>query len=164
MKVGVLSDTHISIKSRYLPGEIFTIFKGADLIIHCGDICVINVIEELETIAPVHAVAGNVDPFGIYNRFGDEKKIEVEDITILITHGNQGVSSALENVKKRAGDADLIIFGHSHSPYSGKFQNTYFFNPGSPTDYKRPGIYRKQPSVGLLTIEGTNIESQVIYF
>jgi hypothetical protein len=61
MKVGVLSDTHVPTIVRALPPAIFDIFKGVDLIMHAGDIVELSVLDELRTIAPVEAVAGNMD-------------------------------------------------------------------------------------------------------
>ena len=59
-KVGVISDTHIP-HFKQLPAAIWQHFDGVELIIHAGDLSVLSVIDELETIAPVVAVQGNVE-------------------------------------------------------------------------------------------------------
>ncbi|NLJ25093.1 MAG: YfcE family phosphodiesterase, partial [Firmicutes bacterium] len=60
-RIGVLSDTHIPVRARHLPAEIFIAFTGVDLILHAGDIKEWSVIQELSTLAPVEAVFGNMD-------------------------------------------------------------------------------------------------------
>ena len=61
MKIGVLSDTHVPHAFPVLPPKVFEVFAGADLILHAGDIVSLDVLTELEAIAPVEAVAGNMD-------------------------------------------------------------------------------------------------------
>src|SRR5436309_15080134 len=59
-KVGVISDIHIP-QFKTLPEAIWEHFAGAELIVHAGDLSVLSVLSELETIAPVVAVQGNVE-------------------------------------------------------------------------------------------------------
>ncbi|MGI6097446.1 MAG: metallophosphoesterase family protein [Dethiobacteria bacterium] len=63
MKVGVLSDTHIPTRARALPSRIYEIFADVDMILHAGDIADESVLEELKTLAPIEAVAGNTDSY-----------------------------------------------------------------------------------------------------
>ncbi|HEV7235247.1 MAG TPA: metallophosphoesterase family protein, partial [Ktedonobacteraceae bacterium] len=58
-KVGVISDTHIPHFKR-LPEAVWEHFAGAEQIIHAGDLSMLSVLDELETIAPVVAVQGNI--------------------------------------------------------------------------------------------------------
>ncbi|HEY4384351.1 MAG TPA: metallophosphoesterase family protein, partial [Ktedonobacteraceae bacterium] len=59
-KIGVISDTHIP-RFRAIPESIWHRFADVELIIHAGDLSKLAVISELETIAPVIAVQGNVE-------------------------------------------------------------------------------------------------------
>ena len=56
MRIGVISDTHGKLRST-----VFDAFEGVDLILHAGDIGGLDIITELEAIAPVQAVHGNTD-------------------------------------------------------------------------------------------------------
>jgi len=58
--IGVISDTHIP-QFKKLPDAIWERFANVELIIHAGDLSSLSVINELETIAPVVAVQGNVE-------------------------------------------------------------------------------------------------------
>ena len=56
MRVGLISDTH-----GLLRPEAERALAGVEQIIHAGDVGAAEVIERLQTIAPVHAVRGNND-------------------------------------------------------------------------------------------------------
>ena len=52
--IGVISDTRGLVRS-----QVVEIFKGAELIIHAGEIGSRQVVKALETISPMEAVRGN---------------------------------------------------------------------------------------------------------
>src|SRR2546423_13870128 len=58
-KIGVISDTHVP-HFKKLPEVIWEHFDGIELIIHAGDLSVLAVLNELEAIAPVVAVTGEI--------------------------------------------------------------------------------------------------------
>ena len=61
MRVGVVSDTHIPSRAPAIPPGVFEAFEGVHLILHAGDVSVRAALDELAALAPVHAVAGNID-------------------------------------------------------------------------------------------------------
>ena len=61
MKVVVRSDTHSPRRWKGLPDRVAEHLEGADAILHAGDVCTADVLEELTQWAPVHAVLGNND-------------------------------------------------------------------------------------------------------
>ena len=60
MRLGVIADTH-----GLLRPEVFEVFAGVDHILHAGDIGPLDILTELEAIAPVTAVFGNTDGFDV---------------------------------------------------------------------------------------------------
>ena len=77
MRIGVISDTHVPVRARALPGQVFRIFAGVDLILHAGDLVTLDVLDELQAIAPVLAVHGNVDHPEVQERLPAVLRIEV---------------------------------------------------------------------------------------
>lgn len=77
MRIGVISDTHVPVRARALPGEVFRIFAGVDLILHAGDLVTLDVLDELQAVAPVLAVRGNVDHPEVQERLPAALRIEV---------------------------------------------------------------------------------------
>ena len=61
MLIGLISDTHVPDRIKEIPKKVLEAFDGVDLIIHSGDLTSIKVIEDLEKIAPVIAIQGNMD-------------------------------------------------------------------------------------------------------
>lgn len=151
MKVGVLSDTHIPLRAKSLPKEVIQTFKEVDHIIHAGDITSMEVLDILESIAPVTAVRGNVDPIEIQEILSSKEIITLKGYKIGITHGHWKTGKTLDRVIKCFENdcVDCIIFGHSHIPYCNFMNNILLFNPGSPTDKRRNEFY----SFGIIELE-----------
>src|ERR1700749_3914332 len=61
MRIVVLSDTHAPRRWKSCPPAVAAQLRGADLILHAGDVCTAAVLDELAQYAPVTAVAGNND-------------------------------------------------------------------------------------------------------
>jgi putative phosphoesterase len=60
--VAAISDTHLPRGARRLPEACLEALRGAELVLHAGDISAASVLEELRALGPpVHAVHGNVD-------------------------------------------------------------------------------------------------------
>ncbi len=74
--IGVISDTHIP-HFKKLPEAIWEYFAEVELIIHAGDLSVLSVITELETIAPVVAVQGNVESDEVILKLPIKREITV---------------------------------------------------------------------------------------
>ncbi len=156
MLIGIISDTHIPQRSQSIPEKVFEVFEDVDLILHCGDIEVISVIEELEKIAPVVAVHGNCDP---YIGFNTHEIIEVEDVKIGLTHGvvyPKGDTQQLYYLAREL-DVDILISGHTHRPMIKEEGEILLLNPGSPT---QPRL--SEPSVMLLDINGKEVNAEVV--
>lgn len=160
MIIGVISDTHIAVVTDSIPLEILDKLKEVDLIIHAGDLVSYSVIQQLEEIAPVEAVSGNMDGYNIRQKLSRKKIISAKNFKIGIFHG----SGPKETVYKKALDnfsndkVDCIIFGHSHYPYNKHHNGILLFNPGSATDRR----FSPECSIGLLEVDN-KITGKIIY-
>lgn len=134
MKVGVISDTHVPTVAGALPPVIFDIFKDVGLILHAGDLVENSVLEELKAIASVEAVAGNMDILEIQQTLPAKKIVEIGQFRVGLIHGQGKLEGQMERIRREFDAVDLIVFGHSHTPFWGKVGDTLFLNPGSPTD------------------------------
>jgi putative phosphoesterase len=136
MKIGCVSDTHISRGMGKLPKALCDGLKGVDLILHAGDIVSLDVIEELKLIAPVEAVAGNMDGWDVASVLPDRKVIQAGRFKIGLTHGGGKVPGMEERLLKLFEDEgiDCLVYGHSHNPNVERRGRVLLVNPGSPTD------------------------------
>src|SRR5208283_3980716 len=74
MKLGIISDTHGLLRPEVLPA-----LKGVDRILHLGDVGKASILRELEKIAPVTAIRGNVDTMGECAQLPETEVVLVED-------------------------------------------------------------------------------------
>lgn len=133
MLIGLISDTHIPDRARELPKNVISAFQNVDLILHAGDLTSMEVIDELEKIAPTIAIQGNRDrAAGII--LPNAKVIEAEGIKIGIAHGEvypRADTQQLLYLAKQLG-ADILVTGHSHQPKIEQIDGVLLLNPGSP--------------------------------
>lgn len=164
MKVGVVSDTHLSHAAKELPRVLIEEFSKVDLILHLGDWVAMEVYDRLSRLAPVEGIAGNNDGSEIIQRFGERKIITLEGVRIGMIHGHTPYSrkgtdgNAL--LAFEGEELDCILFGHSHQPLLRKENGVLLFNPGSPTDKRR----EKQYSFGLMDIEEGSVSARHIFY
>jgi putative phosphoesterase len=92
--IGVISDTHIKPGGkRQIPPQVYDAFTNVDLILHAGDLNTLQVITDLEAIAPVVAVYGNNCDWEVLHSLKQTQEVQVEQITIGLTHGDIGLNS-----------------------------------------------------------------------
>ncbi|WP_407392713.1 metallophosphoesterase [Methanobrevibacter sp.] len=133
MIIGLISDTHIPDRARILPQNVLDAFNDVDLIMHAGDLTSPKVIDELEELAPVMAVQGNMDRANGIN-LPKAKVIEVEGLKIGMIHGEvypRADSDQLLYLAKEL-DVDILVSGHSHQPKIEQKEGILLLNPGSP--------------------------------
>ncbi len=137
MKIGVLSDTHRM--SRFIDKAI-PYLKECDLIIHAGDNFVDSKYIHKMTKVGIIAVRGNCD----FENIEEELEFEIENKKIFVCHGDRyGVKHGLYDLEKKAKSigANIVIFGHTHTPIIEEKNNIIYINPGS-TSLPRGVDYR----------------------
>ncbi len=147
-RVGVISDTHIP-HFKQLPEAIWQHFADVELIIHAGDLSVLSVIAELETIAPVVAVQGNVEQEEVMLRLPIKREIVVGGYRIGIVHILGDSASRARVARQEFPHARIVVFGHSHVPYNQEHDGQLLFNPGSATDRR----HQARCSIGMLYVD-----------
>ena len=144
MRLGVISDTH-----GLLRPEVFDVFREVDHILHAGDVGKWDVIIELQALAPVTAVYGNVDGPEI-QRLPKVAEVELDGFRIVVTHGDQLGSPTPAKLHEAFPAAEIILYGHTHKPLLELVDKTVtVMNPGG-AGAPRFGLL---PSVGILELE-----------
>ena len=164
-RIAVISDTHELGNGWGSPPELLEALKGANLILHCGDLETLGVLDHLETVAPVLAVRGYGDPHEPGGRLADQTRVvEVDGLRIGMVHDlwwpgprvrftndhtlefpPGPVQELMERKFKQP--VDMVCFGDTHEEYIGWHQGMLFLNPGSPA---HPG--RRHPAGELGTL------------
>jgi len=130
MKIGILSDTH-----GFLPASVFDFFKDCNQIWHAGDVGHMDVITELETIAPVVAVWGNCDSWAMRHTYSEYQIFDCEQHKVALMHiaGRPGHYSETARAIINKEQPTIFVAGHSHIllvKYDKKNQ-LLFINPGA---------------------------------
>ncbi|MCR4710731.1 MAG: metallophosphatase family protein [Clostridia bacterium] len=143
--IGVIADTHGLIRP-----ELKEQLKTCDLILHAGDFCQPQVLEELKSLAPVRCCRGNNDGWWA-DGIPYTLTTEAFGMKICLSHYRNGLPSELTPF-------DLAVFGHSHRYLEERIGNTLLLNPGScgPRRFALPVTLAK------LYIEGKNISVERI--
>ena len=125
VKLGVISDTHGT-----LPAAVHDALAGVDHILHAGDVGPVDIITELEVIAPVTAVRGNTD-FAI--DLPETRLVEFGGNKFLIHHiVDFPVRSQTMLALLTEEQPQIVIFGHTHMPCNERLDGVLYLNPGSP--------------------------------
>jgi len=157
VKLGIVSDTHITGRGRGLPAELLLKLEGVERILHAGDLVELKVLETLARIAPVTAVRGNVDYPEVRVALRAHEVVEAGLALVGLVHGDGMTRTTLWRARHAFGDppADdsgrplsAVVFGHSHQPYRGRHDGVLYLNPGSPTDHRRA----ERPSFAILHV------------
>jgi len=129
---------------------VFEVFKAVDHILHAGDVGKPEILIELEAIAPVTAVYGNVDGPELRARLPQVAEIELDGFAIVVTHGDQFGSPTPSKLHEAFPKAEIIVYGHTHKPLLELVDRTVtVMNPGG-AGHPR---FNLKPSVGIMELE-----------
>jgi putative phosphoesterase len=167
-KVVVISDTHVPDRAKDLHPDLINAItrEHPALIIHAGDICVPQVLNQLAAVAPVRAVRGNRD-FVLRNDLDREMLVEINGVPVGVLHGHGGWTAYFldklsyvfsgyreERYFRLARSilprAKVIIFGHTHRIVNKKLDSVLYFNSGSAAI---SADQESWPSFGVLTFD-----------
>lgn len=129
-RIGVISDNH-----GYLDAAVLDIFAGVAHIIHAGDIMDPEILKRLAAVAPVTAVAGNMDSGQPTSVLPREVVGEVAGVRFLVGHKRKRLlrDLAAGSIEGLAGGLvpDLVIYGHDHVPAAAWVDGTLYLDSGS---------------------------------
>lgn len=151
-RIGLLSDTHSHWDDRYT-----RYFTGCDEIWHVGDFGSLEIAQQLQAIAPLRAVYGNIDGTEIRHSFPEVQRFMCEGVDVLMKHigGYPGRYDRSISATLRIHPPRLFISGHSHILKVMMDHNLgcLHINPGA------AGLYGQQAVRTLVrfAIDGTEI-------
>lgn len=146
--IGLISDTHGLLRKSAVDA-----LASVDMILHAGDIDNITVIEELEMIAPVHAVRGNMDFKPGVAALPNYLRVTAGPIQIGIIHDRHrlAIHPAREGIS-------VIVHGHTHKATIEDTGGVLYVNPGS----AGPRRSNRHASVGIITLKNGRIIPAIV--
>ena len=147
-RIGLISDTH-----GLLRPEALAALRGVELIVHAGDIGKPEVLDALQTIAPVAAIKGNNDTAPWARHIPEILDLHVKDRTVRVIHNVGDVQTNLASA-----GIHVVISGHSHKPSVEMRDDVLFVNPGS----AGPRRFKLPVTVGLLFLQKADARAEII--
>ncbi len=126
LSIGLISDTH-----GLLRNEVYAAFEDVDEILHAGDVGDPAILTELEVIAPVSAVYGNIDGWDVRQHAAERLELERCGEKIVVIHGHQFGSPRAEELVAAYPESSVIVYGHTHQPVIAEVEGKLVVNPGS---------------------------------
>jgi len=146
--VAVVSDTH-----GLLRPEVFKHLNGVDRIIHAGDIGAPNVLEKLQSLAPLDAIRGNNDKGTWAEAIPETLFLEIRGHQIHVLHDLNQI-----DLSPAAAGMAVVISGHSHKPVVEEHDGVLFINPGS----LGPRRFRLPIALAKLYITAESVRAEII--
>ena len=147
VRVGVISDTH-----GLLRPEALAALRGADHLVHAGDIGKPEVLRELRAVAPLTAVRGNNDRDAWARTIPDTDSVRLGGIVLYVLHDLKALD--LDPVAAGFG---VVVSGHSHQPCVAERDGVLYVNPGS----AGPRRFRLPVSVAMVEVDGGRVRARI---
>jgi putative phosphoesterase len=147
-RIGIISDTH-----GLLRQEAVERLMGVDVIIHAGDVGNQEVLDELEQVAPIFAVRGNMDRGEWAETLPLTRLVDVGEIAIYVLHDLEKLGIIPE-----AAGVSLVVSGHTHQPRKERKGDVLFLNPGS----AGPERFNKPVSLAMVEVIGQELRAEMI--
>lgn len=157
MKIGLISDTHLTEPTEDLKGLIKGPFQDVEMILHAGDITELTVLDAFAG-KKILAVCGNMDSSELRQHLPTRRVLEVENFKIGLIHGWGGPRGIEERIAREFEGIDCIVFGHTHTPSQREREGVFFLNPGAFGTGGGPTT----KSVGVLSL-GDTLSGEIFY-
>ena len=147
IKVGIISDTHGLLRPAVLEE-----LQSWDYMLHGGDVNKPEILDTLRAIAPLYVVRGNNDKEWAED-LPKHLTVTLDGVTFFMVHNEKDVPRDL-------GDAQVVVFGHSHKYFEQQQEGRLWLNPGS-CGRRR---FDQEITMATMTIDGTDYQVQKLVF
>jgi uncharacterized protein len=144
--------------TRRLPAECLRRLESADLILHAGDVVGASVLAELEQLAPVEAVAGNMDEPTLLAALPERRVVHVAGARLGMVHIAGPAAGRADRLVRAFPGCDAVIYGHTHVPEVKRAGDRWVLNPGSPTERRGAPAH----SMLILEIDSGEIRPELV--
>lgn len=155
--LGIISDTH----GQPLHPAVFDLFVGVNAILHGGDVGDEAILDELEAMAPVYAVAGNTDFSS--PRLPLARIVDLPVGKAAIAHGHLFPIDIEERAAALAATFSpqgvrLVVTGHSHQRLVRQLGDVLVLNPGAAC---RKRFARDDRGIAIVRWSGDTLTAQM---
>ena len=162
MRIGLISDTHIPDVVKAIPHQVMEVFGDVDMILHAGEIFVVSVLDELQSIAPVLAARGDDDYQIRDERVQETQNLTIDGLTLYAIHSSQYRARDLIQHPERHDlekAPDIVVYGHTHRDMVQTIGKSLLVNPGSATF---PYYQLRLGTVAIIDINSGKAEAHIV--
>lgn len=138
LRLLLLADTHLPLRAKDLPAQVWDQVSLADVVVHAGDWVSPDLLDSLqERASRLVAVWGNNDGPELRRRLPEVARVELAGMRWGVVHETGAKTRREQRMRAEYPDLDVLVFGHSHIPWDTEYEGLRLLNPGSPTDRRR---------------------------
>lgn len=139
MRLLLIADTHLPLRAKALPDQVWREVDAADVVVHAGDWVEVPLLDELEARSKrLIGVYGNNDGADLRARLPEIARADLGGVRLAVIHETGGKQGRERRCDEQFPGTDVLVFGHSHIPWDTVTPNGLrLLNPGSPTDRRR---------------------------
>ncbi|MEU9690345.1 metallophosphoesterase family protein [Amycolatopsis japonica] len=139
MRLLLIADTHLPLRAKALPEQVWREVDAADVVVHAGDWVEVALLDELEARSErLIGVYGNNDGADLRARLPEIARADLGGVRLAVIHETGAKQGRERRCDELFPDTDVLVFGHSHIPWDTVTPNGMrLLNPGSPTDRRR---------------------------
>jgi len=139
VKLLLIADTHVPLRARDLPAQVWDEVTKADVVLHAGDWVALELLDELESrSARLVACWGNNDGPALRARLPERADVTLSGVRFTVVHDTGAATGRETRMSRLYPHSDVLVFGHSHIPWdTTTTTGLRLLNPGSPTDRRR---------------------------
>lgn len=139
MRLLIISDTHVPVRARDMPEQLWSEVDVADVVVHAGDWVEVELLDRLEARSKrLIGVYGNNDGPALRARLPEIARVELGGVRLAVVHETGAAKGREQRCAQAFPDTDVLVFGHSHIPWDTVAESGLrLLNPGSPTDRRR---------------------------
>jgi len=165
VRIGLIADTHMPGSLEDLWPQAKDALSGVDFILHAGDLHTLDIVDELDKLAPTYVSIGNGDIGIVDERLKHNWMFEFEGVHVgLIHHFPSPLRKSPETINKYVArhfdrTLDVVIFGHTHLEGVYQVDNLLCVNPGSPTLPRNQSV--RMGTLGYLDISEGQVSASI---
>jgi len=167
MRIGLIADTHMPGSREELWPQVFTAFSDVDCILHAGDLHTLDVVNQLESLAPVYVAKGNGDVDIEDGRVKDNWILDFGGISVAMIHRlpspDRRAHLLSEYASRHFGvnaSPDVVIYGHTHQASVHHIEDRLYVNPGSPTLPRNQSL--RLGTIGFLELQDHRVTATIV--
>lgn len=135
----LLADTHVPLRARDLPAQVWDEVRNADVVLHAGDWVAPELLDSLQAkAARLVACWGNNDGPELRARLSERADATLGGLHFTVVHETGPATGREARMSRLYPATEVLVFGHSHIPWDTTTKTGLrLLNPGSPTDRRR---------------------------